>query len=355
MNANDTIEIRRLSIKNVAARLGIKVLRGNKAMCFYGHDKKTPSLSFHVKKNFWKCFGCNRGGDAIELAMLVLNCDFRSALNWFETEFGISVSKGQLGSHSGVIRPIANRRVTPPQRGVEVGTPDEFASDPTLYSWILSKCGPVSQPLGLSYLTSHGISLSLATNFGVRELRNPERALHSVVKEWGAARVIRSGLAWERHGQATRLIWSSYALLFPFYENQMPIYLQGRLFDGRKKYLNPKGIAKPLYNADRLRSLSAGKRIHICEGVPDALALEENGLPAVAVLGAGSFREQWVDAFMPYEIALMPDGDSGGRAFCQQIRKLFRARGKSTLIVSLPEGKDVAEVAGHIDSKRRPA
>jgi hypothetical protein len=65
--------------------------------------------------------------------------------------------------------------------------------------------------------------------------------------------------------------------------------------------------------------------------------------------------EEWVDAFMPYEIALMPDGDGGGTTFCQQIRKLFRARGKSTLIITLPKGKDVAEVAAYIDSKRRRA
>lgn len=67
MRQIDTSEIHNLPIKTVASHLGIKVLRGNKAMCFTGHDKNTPSLSFHLKKNYWHCFGCDSGGDPVML------------------------------------------------------------------------------------------------------------------------------------------------------------------------------------------------------------------------------------------------------------------------------------------------
>lgn len=58
-------------------------------MCFAGYDKRTPSLSFHVAKNFWKCFGCDTSGDSIKLVMLARDCDFREAVNWLAEEFRI--------------------------------------------------------------------------------------------------------------------------------------------------------------------------------------------------------------------------------------------------------------------------
>jgi len=87
MRQFDTSEIRNLPIKTVATRLGIKVLRGNKAMCFTGHDKNTPSLSFHLKRNYWHCFGCDRGGDAIALTRDVLRVDFKTAAEWLANQF----------------------------------------------------------------------------------------------------------------------------------------------------------------------------------------------------------------------------------------------------------------------------
>jgi hypothetical protein len=39
------------------------------------------------------------------------------------------------------------------------------------------------------------------------------------------------------------------------------------MFEGDRKYLNPRGIAKPLFNRDRLTGLPSESVVHICEGV----------------------------------------------------------------------------------------
>lgn len=140
----------------------------------------------------------------------------------------------------------------------------------------------------------------------------------------------------------------TYAVLFPFYVNGEVQFVQGRLFKGDRKYLNPSGITKPLYNLERIKSLPIGSVVHICEGVPDTLAAEVNGLPAVGVLGASSFRQEWVDHFIRYDVVLMPDGDRGGETFRRTISKVFRERGKAIRSVRLPPGKDVADVLAHI-------
>jgi hypothetical protein len=342
-------EIKRVPIKEVAARLGIKHLRGNKAMCFGGHDTRTPSLSFVPAKNIWKCFGCGRKGDAIELVMSVRECDFKAALAWFATEFQVSVtnilSRRRFGPSA---YPTRKRRVAPKALKAALEKDLEFSSDPELYGWFMDRCGAVSETVGLDYLANHGIPTDVAFRFGVRELRDPRRAWRRLIARWGAERVFRSGLAWGDGGNPQRLIWTSYTVLFSFYINGTVGYIQGRLFKGEPKYLNPRGIAKPLYNIDRLHSLPAGSIVHICEGVPDALALEAHGLPAVAVLGASSFRQEWVEDFMPYDIVLMPDGDSGGETFRRAISEFFKARGKAVRAVNMPIGKDVADVIGEI-------
>ena len=39
-------------------------------LCPYpDHNEKTPSFSVSPEKNFYYCFGCQRGGDAIKLVM----------------------------------------------------------------------------------------------------------------------------------------------------------------------------------------------------------------------------------------------------------------------------------------------
>ena len=52
-----------VDIEEVAKWLGLEV-RGGKTKCPF-HNDKTPSLSFN--KEYFKCFGCDASGDAIDL------------------------------------------------------------------------------------------------------------------------------------------------------------------------------------------------------------------------------------------------------------------------------------------------
>lgn len=341
----DLDPIKQIPILEIAARLGIEV-KGKKAMCFTGHDKRTPSLTFSPDKNFWMCFGaCGKSGDEIKLVMEVLGCDFKDALEWFAHEFCVDVRHDKK-SNRYRRRTYSNRR----QNFVQKVTSDriveksEFSVDPELYTWLINGCGTVSQKLGLQYLESHGIPISVANRFGVCELCNPDRTFRRMVDYWGAERVFHSGLTWGKLGVPERLIWTSYTLVFPFYDKGAIIYIQGRLFKGEPKYLNLRGITKPLYNIDCIKTLGTGAIIHMCEGIPDALALEGKDLPAIAVLGANSFRVEWVELFLKYDVVLIPDGDAGGETFRRKISELFRARGKTVRVVHVPDDMDVADV-----------
>jgi len=268
--------------------------------------------------------------------------DFKSALEWFARNFAVDCRlsfPGQQRRHHKpkpkVIRIDSEARFRREQ---------EFVTDPELYAWFISKCARVSSPAGITYLNAHGISKESANNFEIRELRDANYAFCKLVDKWGKERVYRAGIAVGKDGNTQRLIWHSYALLFPFYEQGVVTYIQARMFESEPKFLNPRGLAKPVFNMDRLRSLRAGQLVHLCEGVPDAIALESHGLAAVGILGAASFRADWVDMFLKFKVVLLGDGDVAGAHFDAEISKFFLDRGKVVKSVFVPKGKDVADV-----------
>jgi DNA primase len=342
MNAkSDLSPLKQIPIIEVAKRLGIQV-RGTKAMCFMGHDKASPSLSFLKSRNTWRCFGaCGKHGDNITLVMQKEGLDFKSALEWFARNFAVDVTRRFHG-------PARRGRVVRAKKAVVVQTAipeqNEFTADPELYEWLVGKCATVSSPAGVNYLNTHGISQECAMRFNIRELRDPARAFRKLVEEWGGQRVYRSGIAWGKDAHPERLVWSSHALLFPFYERGVVTYIQARMFEGEPKFLNPRGVAKPMFNAERLQKLKPGQSIHLCEGVPDAIAVESHGLAAVGILGATSFRADWVDRFLKFKVVVLGDGDAAGAKFAKDISTFFMERGKAVQCKPLPKGKDVADV-----------
>ena len=342
MNAkSDLSPIKQIPIIEVAKRLGIEV-RGTKAMCFNGHDKASPSLSFLKSRNTWRCFGaCGKHGDNFSLVMEKEGLDFKSALEWFARNFAVDVTRGFRGQSRP--RRLVRVRKTAVVKA-EMPEQHEFTADAELYEWLIEKCASVSSLPGVNYLNDHGISLESATRFNIRELRDPARAFRKLVEEWGGPRVYRSGVAWGKDAHPERLVWSSHAILFPFYERGVVTYIQARMFEGEPKFLNPRGIAKPIFNVDRLQKLKPGQSIHLCEGVPDAVAAESFGLAAVGILGASSFRADWVDHFLKFKVVVLGDGDAAGGTFAKDISTFFMERGKAVHCKILPNGKDVADV-----------
>lgn len=340
MNAVDLTEIKKIPIIDIAIKLGIDV-KMNKAMCFNGHDKNTPSLSFNQKNNTWKCFGaCDKGGDNISLVAEYLQISFLESIKWFE-RYGIYQTK--------FIREIKSK-VRHPQK-ISISLKEDALPDDEIYSWLIDRCGEVSSHVGVEYLKNHGITNEIAIKYKVKELINSEKATNSLVAKWGIERLIKSGLInLGKYGEP-KLIWRNYCLLFPFFEGNKLMYIQGRMFSGKTKYINLKGVGKPLYNVNRLKELNKLSRIHICEGIPDALAMESCEFKAVAVLGATSFRKEWVQLFKGFETILVPDGDGGGTTFAKAIQKYFNEAGESIRVMSLPENKDASDVLAEIRGK----
>ena len=79
--------LRDLPIEGVAGRLGIEVVK-HKALCPF-HDDHHASLSFSTRRNTYRCFACGAHGGVIDLAMGLLNKDFKDACRWLADEHNV--------------------------------------------------------------------------------------------------------------------------------------------------------------------------------------------------------------------------------------------------------------------------
>lgn len=65
-----------------------------KALCPF-HNEKTPSFMVNTEKNFWYCFGCQKGGDIFSFVMEMEGLEFRDVLERLAERAGVEIPRFQ--------------------------------------------------------------------------------------------------------------------------------------------------------------------------------------------------------------------------------------------------------------------
>ena len=68
------------------------------------HSEKTPSFTVTAKNNFFYCFGCGAGGDAITFLMKAENLDYPAAVTALAQRAGIPLPTDVNDKETGVRR-----------------------------------------------------------------------------------------------------------------------------------------------------------------------------------------------------------------------------------------------------------
>lgn len=66
-----------------------------KALCPF-HNEKTPSFMVNPERNFWYCFGCQKGGDIFSFIMEMEGLEFREALDRLAERAGVEIPRYTL-------------------------------------------------------------------------------------------------------------------------------------------------------------------------------------------------------------------------------------------------------------------
>ena len=88
-------QVTEASTANIASIVGEYVSLRRKGASYMGccpfHNEKTPSFSVNPAKGFYYCFGCHKGGNAVNFVMELEKLSFPDAIRHLGKKFGIAV------------------------------------------------------------------------------------------------------------------------------------------------------------------------------------------------------------------------------------------------------------------------
>jgi DNA primase len=306
------------------------------------HDEKTPSFTVNPEKQFFYCFGCGAGGNALGFVMDYDNVDFPQAVETLAGSVGLSVPREESG------------------RGRSA--PDNESRHRPLYALLERAARFYQQALrqheaagrAVDYLKGRGLSGEIARQFGLgfappgwdnllKALGQDESA-RRLLQDSGMLVANEKGRVYDRFRDR---------VVFPIRDQRGRIVgFGGRVLgDDKPKYLN--SPETPIFNKGRelyglYEARQANRRLErllVVEGYMDVIALAQAGISnATATLGTATSRTHLERVFrLCSEVVFCFDGDEAGR------KAAFRALeaslpcmsdGRQARFLFLPEGDD---------------
>lgn len=310
----DAIKERIDIVKLIGSR--IELNRRNMALCPF-HDEKTPSFSVNPKEQYWHCFGCGAGGDAIEFLRLKEGMSFMDALRELAARAGMSLPKYNADAEY----QIDSERET---RDILLKTAQFYKQSLTdeARDYLMDNRGFTDNTIERFMIgyAQGGLRKHLMEDCGF------------TVDSCLSAGMLKKGDDGKLRDHFNKRI------VFPNLLRGRVVHMTGRsLSDFGPKYLHLPGKLQYLYNENALQN----EEILIAEGIPDCLTAEQAGTPSVAVLGTSQFNDSYVPRFSRCKtIYICLDADEAGQKAALKIGELMPDR---VIIVSLPEGQDLSE------------
>ena len=298
------------------------------------HSEKTASFSVSPDKQICYCFGCHKGGGAINFLMELENLSFVEAVQQLAQRAGMQVPESDYDKGR------KERR----ERLLEMNKEAARYFHSRLYA-----------PEGgqaLDYLRRRGLSQATLTNFGLGFAPDSWDGLlnHLAGKGYDKKMVLEGGLAVSNDKGR---IYDRFRnrVMFPIIDVRGSVIgFGGRVMDDSKpKYLNsPEG---PVYNKSRnLFALNIAKktkegRIILTEGYMDTIALHQAGFDcAVASLGTALTADHaQLLARYTKEAVIAYDGDGAGVAAAQRAIPLLEKAGLKVKVLQMRGAKDPDE------------
>jgi DNA primase len=306
------------------------------------HQEKSPSFTVQPEKQFYYCFGCGAGGNAIGFLMNFENLDYPEAIETLAKDLGLEVPREE----SALSRQTLSRHDALLSLLQEV---NEY------YQTQLRK-HPQKQR-AVDYLKNRGLSGEIARDFGIG-YAPPGWA--NLLTAFGSdqnqkQKLLEAGLLVESPDNQKNPLYDRFRdrIMYPIRDNRgRVIGFGGRVLgDDKPKYLNSPETpvfrkGEELYGLFEARKkVKKLERFVIVEGYMDVIALAQNGIQyCVATLGTAtsSAHLRTLFKYVP-EIVFCFDGDNAGRDAAwralQQALPLLED-GRSARFLFLPEGQD---------------
>ncbi|RKR06587.1 DNA primase [Kushneria sinocarnis] len=317
--------------------------RNHSGLCPF-HQEKTPSFTVSAERQFYHCFGCGAGGNALRFIMEYERLTFPEAVEQLAARMGLEVPRE---GESEVSRERSREQARQREEAVNLL---ERASRFYHHQLWQGESAPA-----MEYLRQRGVSDEVAERFAIgfappgwdnlKRHLNEHGVDESVQVEYGLlVQKEETGRSWDRFRNR---------LMFPIRDwKGRTIAFGGRVLgDDKPKYLNSpespvfhKG--RELYGLYEARQASSRlERVLIVEGYMDVVALARFGVNnAVATLGTATSEEHLKRLFrLVDEVVFCFDGDEAGRQAARRALETvlpMMIDGRQARFLFLPEGED---------------
>ena len=318
MISPETIKkLHELNCEDVARRLGLEV-NMHQAHCFMHQDKR-PSLAF--KNNLWKCFACDKGGDAISLVEEKCNLSFVEACTWLCEQYHIYMPSTNL----------KNTKKRPKLRHRRTLVIDREGSRPDFDGDVASAIINLAdlEAKGKEFLfTERKLSAQVVEKIKIKSVHDSTKMKEILKNTFDEERLIKCKVL-KRDNNKIQLTINIPSLLIPYFDRTGKLVaLQSRYLGTNENIPRFKMLCnsrKQLYNMVLLAKLQEGNKLYIMEGITDCLAMLSAGYPAVAIQSATTIPETELDKLSGFDLVMVHDNDKAGvSAFYHLHRSLLR-------------------------------
>lgn len=326
----------------VDARVKLKRTGKNySALCPF-HKEKSPSFSVNPDKQFYYCFGCGAGGNALGFIMDYEHASFPEAVEELAKTLGLDVPR----EHDRT-RDVEREKRVKQQYDVLEQASSFYQQQLRVHA---------DKQKAIDYLKGRGLSGQIAKRFGIGFAPPGWDNLLSEVSEErqdAEALLLKAGLLIENEERGRKYDRFRDRIMFPIRDVRgRVIAFGGRvLTDEKPKYLNSPETdtfhkSRELYGLYEARqSKGSLNRLMVVEGYMDVVSLAQHGLDwSVATLGTACTEQHLERIFkIVPEVVFCFDGDSAGRKAAR--RALDNAMpvmrdGLMARFLFLPEGED---------------
>ncbi len=318
-------------------RVKLKKTGKNHSACCPFHQEKTPSFSVNPEKQFYYCFGCGAGGNALGFVMDYENLEFPQAVEMLADSAGMKVPReASKGPHQRSRRDLYT-----------------LLEEVTNYYQLQLHRHPGKQA-PVDYLKNRGLTGQIARQF---DLGFAPPGWDNLLKALGSSderklQLLQTGMLIENEQGR---IYDRFRdrVVFPIRDQRgRVIAFGGRVLgDDKPKYLNSPETpvfqkGRELYGLYQARRTNRDlQRIIIVEGYMDVIALAQHGINiATATLGTATSAAHLEKIYrLCPEVVFCFDGDKAGR---QAATRAMEAAvpcmqdGRQACFLFLPEGED---------------
>lgn len=305
------------------------------------HDEKTPSFMVSASKNIYKCFGCGKGGNAVNFVMEYEHLSYIEAIKLLARKYHIEIEETQVSPEQQEQKNDRESMLVLMEHAQKV------------FSSLLTEHAD-GRAVGLAYFKERGLREETIRKFGLGYCLPQRDAFTKKMQQDGFKQefLVRTGMTIENeHGVYDRFAGR---VMFPVYDTRgRVVAFGGRVLVTDKTKKLAKYINSPeseiyhksdhLYGISQARqAISKADKCYLVEGYLDVLSMAQSGVENVVASSGTSLTKEQIRLISRFtqNVTVLYDGDAAGIKASLRGIDMILEEGLHVKMVLLPDGED---------------